>query len=331
MNAIKLTLAAILSFGLAAGVFYGSAPAETLRLAHHHAVGGTVDLTAKKLAELVEQKSGGALKIRIFPAAQLGQEAEAMALVNQGAVDLSITSLGHMDDYWPPVNVSDLPFIWRGWEHAFKAYGGAYGAALKKGVRDHSNLELLGFLHFGFRDMIFRGPPVTSVGGMKGMKMRSPESQVWIRMFQLLDARPTPVTWGEVYTAMQTGVAEGLESPPKAALDMKFNEVTKSLVRTNHMFGSMAVTVNKNRLDGLSSKLRQVLREAGEEATDWANKTISQPGEQQAYSILKQKGIAVVDPDNPAMWSNAMKPLWDEVAGRDPDGPKMVELLVNTR
>jgi TRAP-type C4-dicarboxylate transport system substrate-binding protein len=166
---------------------------------------------------------------------------------------------------------------------------------------------------------------------MKGMKMRSPESQVWIRMFQLLDARPTPVTWGEVYTAMQTGVAEGLESPPKAALDMKFNEVTKSLVRTNHMFGSMAVTVNKNRLDGLSSKLRQVLREAGEEATDWANKTISQPGEQQAYSILKQKGIAVVDPDNPAMWSNAMKPLWDEVAGRDPDGPKMVELLVNTR
>src|SRR5207244_11971224 len=111
--------------------------------------------------------------------------------------------------------------------------------------------QVLGYIHLGFRDMLFRGAAIRDAAAIKGVKMRSPEATMWFRMFELLGARPTPVTWGEVYTAMQTGVADGLESPGMAALDMKFNEVVKSLVRTHHMFASMGILVNSTRLAAL--------------------------------------------------------------------------------
>src|SRR5262245_55173110 len=104
----------------------GAAQAQTtLRLAHHHAVGGTVDLTANKFAELVNAKTKGAVQIKVFPAAQLGQEREAYGLCNTGVLDLSITSLGILDQVYPPINVTSLPFVFRDWDHVHKLYEGA--------------------------------------------------------------------------------------------------------------------------------------------------------------------------------------------------------------
>ena len=88
-------------------------------------------------------------------------------------------------------------------------------------------------------------------------------------MFELLGARPTPVTWGEVYTAMQTGVAAGLESPAVAALDMKFDEVTESLVKTQHMFGIMVININEQRFDSLSPEFQDAILQAGWAAGDY--------------------------------------------------------------
>jgi len=138
--------------------------------------------------------------------------------------------------------------VFRDWDHVNKLYDGEFGAALRDGVKKQTNTQSLGYIHLGFRDMLFRGAPIRDMADMKGVKMRSPEATMWFRMFELLGARPTPVTWGEVYTAMQTGVADGLESPPMVALDMKFNEVVKSLVKTNHMFASMGIFANSTKL-----------------------------------------------------------------------------------
>lgn len=319
--------------GLAAMAF-GMSPAtaqQTLRLAHHHAVGGTVDKTANKFAELAKQKSGGQLTIQIFPAAQLGQEREAFGLLNQGVLDMTITSLGLMDQFYPPMAVTSLPFIFRDWDHANKAFEGEFGKSLTAGMLDKTNAQLLGYIGLGFRDMIFRSDPVTDAAGMKGLKMRSPEAHVWVRMFELLGARPTPVTWGEVYTAMQTGVAEGLESPAMAALDMKFNEVTKSVVRTKHMFASMAICINKQRMGRLPANLQRVVAESGVEAVRWSNTTISEPGEDEAYKIMQTKGMRVVAAQRPEAWASAMQPLWDEVGSKDPASKKLIEVLVATK
>ncbi len=303
----------------------------TLRLAHHHAVGGTVDKAAQKFAELVQQKTGGTLVVRVFPAAQLGQEREAYGLLNTGVIDLSITSLGIVDQAYPPINVTSLPFVFRDWDHVYKLYDGEFGKVLAEGVKAQTNTTLLGYIHLGFRDMLFRGDPIADATAMKGVKMRSPEASMWVRMFELLGARPTPVTWGEVYTAMQTGVAEGLESPAMAALDMKFNEVVKSVVRTRHMFASMGIFANSGRLSKLTQDQQKALAEAGREATEWTNKSVSQPGEEEAYKRMASLGMRVVEPTNADAWSKPMQPLWQEFTAKIPGSDKLLKLIVETK
>ena len=308
-----------------------AAEAQSLRLAHHHAVGGTIDKTANKVADLVKEKTGGKLIITVFPAAQLAQEVEAFGLMNQGVIDMTITSLAFMDKLYPPMGVTSLPFIFRDWAHVYRAFDGEFGRSLTAGMLEKSNTQVAGYILLGFRDMLFRGDPVTEIHRMKGLKMRSPEAHVWIRMFELLGARPTPVTWGEVYTGMQTGVAEGLEAPAMVALDAKLNEVTRSVVRTRHMFATLAITINKSRLGRLSADQQRVVLAAGREAAMWSNTTISEPGEAEAYKMMTAKGLRVVEPANPVAWADAVKPLWEELASKDPATKKAINILVTTK
>jgi TRAP-type C4-dicarboxylate transport system substrate-binding protein len=150
-------------------------------------------------------------------------------------------------------------------------------------------------------------------------------------MFEALGARPTPVTWGEVYSAMQTGIAEGLESPPMTALDNKFNEVVKSLVRTQHMFASLGIFGSSTKLARLSKEQQDLLLAAGEEATRWSNTTISQPGESEAYKRMVALGMTVVDPINIEEWSKPMRPMWQEMTTKISGADRLLKMILETK
>lgn len=316
--------AAMATLGLAA------AEAETLRLAHHHTVGGQLDKTANFFAEEVARITDGKLEIQVFPAAQLGQQQEAYDQLDLGVIDMTLSPASLMDKKWAAIRHMDLPFLWGSFEHFEKAKNGAWGKALVQGMMDNSNTRVVGISGFGFRDMIFRGEPVTNVAGLEGMKMRAPEARLWIRMFELLGARPTPVTWGEVYTAMQTGVAAGLESPAVAALDMKFDEVTESLVKTQHMFGIMVVNINESRFDSLSPEFQDAILKAGWAAGDYFD-DITKKEIESAYAQMEERGVKVVEPDDRQEWVDAMTPLWDEVKADHPDVERMIDLVLEAR
>ncbi len=308
------------------GVSTGPSLAETLRLAHHHPVGGQLDQTAEKFAQLIKERTNGELEIKIFPAAQLGQQNEAFELLNQGVLDMTLSPIALMDKEWGAVRVFNLPFVWSGWDHFQAAVDGEFGKQVTEGLLENSNTRLLGMFGFGFRDMIFRGEPVRDVTGMAGLKMRSPEARIWISMFNLLGAKPTPVTWGEVYTAMQTGVAAGLEAPALAALDMKFEEVTKSLVRTQHMFSTAGLTINKNRFNKLSPEFQKAVLSAGAEASRWSGQ-FARAGAIDAYERMEKLGMTIVEPVNPQAWAAAMEPLWEEIATENKGAPELIKLI----
>ncbi|MDN2565512.1 TRAP transporter substrate-binding protein [Aquibium sp. A9E412] len=322
---------------LAVSVILGTALAvlpaaakETIRMGHHHAVGGMIDQTANKFAELVAEKTGGEVEVQIIPGAQLGQERELFDLLNNGGVDATITSLGHMDSYYGPITVTSYPFAFRSWEHARNALRGEFGERIRQGVMENSNAQIVGWLEVGFRDLIFRGEPITRLEDMQGVNMRSAESHTWIRMYELMGAKPTPITWGEIYLSLQTGVVEGLDSPAFAALDMKFNEVTESLVKTNQMFAAMGIVMNKNTMAGLSEAHQTAIAEAGDEAGIWVNTTILEPNAAAAYDKMEELGMAVVDPEDPAEWQAAMKPLWSELSEMHPGSDALLEILLAT-
>ena len=310
-----------------AGLAGGAAAAETLRLAHHHTVGGQLDRTAHLIAEEVAKTTNGELKIEVFPAAQLGQQQEAYDQLDLGVIDMTLTPSSLIDKKWPAIRHADLPFLWGSFEHFERAKAAEWGQAMVDGILANSNTRVIGWGGFGFRDMIFRGDPVTTVAGLEGMKMRAPESRLWIRMFELLDARPTPVTWGEVYTAMQTGVAAGLESPAVAALDMKFNEVTKSVVKTQHMFGILAICINERKFQSLKPEFQTAILDAGRKAGEFFDSDTKEQIKN-AYSVMEEKGMTVVEPADRAEWVTAMGPLWDEVKGDHPDIGGLIDLAL---
>ena len=119
--------------------------------------------------------------------------------------------------------------------------------------------------------MVFRGKPIATVAGMNGVRMRSPEARLWIRMFELLKARPTPMTLGGDDPAMMTGVAAGLEAPPLSVTDSKLQEVMKSAVLTKHMFLTYAMNIDKSELRSLPPELQEAVAQAGKETAAWSN------------------------------------------------------------
>lgn len=322
--------AVFLTASTSIALFASAAVAETLRFAHHHAVGGFIDDTANKFAELVAAKTGGEVTIQVIPGGQLGQERELFDLLNNGGIDATITSLGHMDTYYGPITVTSYPFAFRDWDHASNAFNGAFGDMIKEGVSANSKAEIVGWLEVGFRDLIFRGEPITTLAGMQGVNMRSAESQTWIRMYELMGARPTPVTWGEIYLSMQTGVLQGLDSPAFAALDMKFNEVTNSLVQTNQMFAAMGIVVHEDAMAKLTPEQQAAVAEAGAEAGQEISETVLRPGADSAYAKMEEIGMTVVAPENPEEWREAMRPLWDELSAQHPGSDELLEVLIAT-
>ena len=317
-------------FALATGAIASAEAAVRFRLSHHHAIGGHLDQTAKKFKELVEAKSKGEIAVQIFPAAQLAQEREGIDQLDQGILDMTITSLGLFDKYWKPIEVTSLPFLWKSWEVADRAVAGEVGKYIVDGVMAKSNIRILGIIGGGFRDMVFRGEPVTTLAGMSGMRMRSPEARLWIRMFELLNARPTPVTWGEIYTAMMTGVAAGLEAPPLSVTDAKLQEVMKSAVLTQHMFLTYAINIDKRKFDRLSPDLQKAVADAGKEAAQWSNDFAKQAS-QAGYETMRKAGMKIVEPQNREEWAIAMRPLWQEVTGSDADAQRLLDLINNVK
>lgn len=311
-----------------AAVLVGPVQAETLRLAHHHPVGGAVDQAAKKFAELVADLSGGDLTIQVFPAAQLGQEREAFDLVAQGGLDISMTTTSFLDKVYPAIAVTTMPFVVRDWDHARAAYGGTFGTQIRDAVSEASDVDILSYLGVGFRQYFFTAdvPPET-VAGMAGLKMRSPENYAYVRMFELLGARPTPITFGEVYTAMQTGVAQGFESPSGIVLDSKLNEVAGSMLLSNHMFTAMAVVINEARLDGLSDDHQAALREAARQAMSWTETEVVIPAEEAALATFKEAGMVIAEPQSPDEWPAAVQPMIDELAASTPEADLLLKEL----
>lgn len=300
--------------------------AVRFRLSHHHSVGGHLDQTAKKFKEAIEAKTKGEITIQIFPAGQLAQEREGFDQLDQGILDMTITSIGLMDKYWKPINVTSLPFVWKSWDAADKAIDGDAGKFLVDGMLRNSGGRVIGIIGGGFRDMVFRGDPVTTVEGMNGLRMRSPEAHLWIRMFELLKAKPTPVTWGEIYTAMMTGVAAGLEAPPLSVTDSKLQEVMKSVVLTQHMFLTYGINISKKKFDGLAAPLQAAVLEVGKEAAAWSNQ-FAKDANNKAYDLMRAAGMKIVEPKDRKEWETAMRPLWAEVTGNDAEAQKMLSLI----
>lgn len=311
---MRLTRKAFIGGSLAAIVgATGSARAQTksLRLSHHLAPGHLVDVASKRFAELVAEKSGGKLKIEVFPAGQLAGLRQGTEAIQVGTLDFVWSDFGTLANWQKHLGFISLPFMFRDTDHVIATLNGKVGEDLSADVRKTLNIEVLGYGIAGFRVMMSRTKEINKPADMAGMKVRVPEVPVYVSSFKKLGANPTPMAWGEVYTALQTGVIDGVENPPEGLAVGRMQEVTKFASKTDHIMTDVNLMMSTNVLSTLPADQQAIVKAAAQTAVAEYNKA-SIAASDDFWKKLAAAVKANPTPDREA-FKTVLLPVWDEL------------------
>jgi tripartite ATP-independent transporter DctP family solute receptor len=243
----------------------------------------------KKFAELLAAKSGGKLKVREFPSNQLGTEQQQTSALQGGIQEMQAPATTSIVGIVREFGVIDLPFTIASYAQADAMLDGPLGAALLARLPD-KGLVGLAYWDLGFRNVTNSRRPVARVEDFDGLKLRVIPNPVFIDTFKAFNANPVPMSFSELYTALETKTVDGQENPYAVILSNKFFEVQKYLSATNHVYGTNIILVSRKFWDQLSPTEQRVMREAAVEARDFQRKA-SRAAAGSAIADLKAKGM----------------------------------------
>lgn len=282
---------------------------KTLRLAHGLPAGSPYDKGAHRFAELVEMYTRGAVKVKIFPSAQLGKEQDTAKDVQLGTLDTTLVAINNSSMWYKPLDIFIMPFIFRNREHANAVIEGPVGKELFENYRKASGNRILSIFEWGDRAIFNNKRPVNHPDDMKGIKIRVPKNAVMVDTYNAFGATATAIDWGELYSALQQGLADGLEGPPQGMIDMKFNDFLKYYSYINVYYGTAVIIINDKLLQGLSPESQAGIIRAGQEAGTY-QRWISTVSHLNGLSKMKELGVKVNVVKDRQAFIDRVKPLW---------------------
>jgi tripartite ATP-independent transporter DctP family solute receptor len=230
-------------------------------LAKDHPMG----LGAQKFADLVAQKSAGKIKINLFPSAVLGSDPQNLSAVRGGTLDFTTMATGLLAGLNKEFMIFDFPFLFKDFREAYAISDGAVGDRLLGKLADQGVIGL-GIWDLGFRNITNSSRPIMKPEDLQGLKLRVIASPIYIETFKALGANPVPMTFGEVYGALEAKAIDGQDNPVGVIESAKFAEVQKFLSLTRHFYTGMPVLMSKKTWDSMSPAERTIIREAADEA-----------------------------------------------------------------
>lgn len=265
----SIAVAAALAVSL--GAMPVAAHAEkTIKLAHlnkNDPFDNGTGAMAVVFKSLVESGTNGAVKVEIFPDGQLGKDNEVIQQVKSGVVQSSISSVGGIASVYPLIGVLDVPFAYPNIATTYEVFDGPFGQKLAGDIAKKTGLEVLGFGDSGgFFAFTNSKRPIKSPDDMKGLKIRTMGLESHKAVVSSIGGQPVAINWAEVYTSLQTGVADGQMNPIPIVKFAKFDEVQKYLTLTNHLFTPYVWIFNKQFFDGLSAGEKEVVKAAARSA-----------------------------------------------------------------
>jgi tripartite ATP-independent transporter DctP family solute receptor len=210
----------------------------------------------------IEEGSGGRIKVELYPNGQLGGDREMTEAVQMGTLQMAIPASSAMAGFDKRIQVLDLPYLFTSRESAFKALDGELGKKLDEYLAQKGFVNL-GYQENGMRHITNNKGPVRTTADLKGVKIRTMENPMHIAFFKELGATPTPMSWGELYTALKQGTVDAQENPYALISDGKLNEVQKYVSETGHVFSVTLLVANKQFIEGLPDDLRELVIKAG--------------------------------------------------------------------
>jgi len=290
--------------------FAGGALAQApivIKFSHVVAVNTPKGKGADYFKKLAEERTGGKVKVEVYPNSSLFKDGEEMEALQLGSVQMlapSVSKFGPLGAR--EFEVFDIPYIFDSYDDLHKVTDGPVGKALFKKL-ESKGITGLAYWANGFKDMS-ANKPLRKPEDMKGLKMRIQSSKVLGDEMKALGALPQVMAFSEVYQAMQTGVVDGSENPPSNFYTQKMHEVQKYLTLTDHGVIEYAVIVNKKFWDGLPADIRTTLEGAMKEATKYAD-DIAKKENDDALAAVKASGkteIITLSPAEKAAWKKAL-------------------------
>ncbi|MGQ1784129.1 MULTISPECIES: TRAP transporter substrate-binding protein [unclassified Saccharicrinis] len=267
----------------------------TLKLAHGLDPTHPVHKAMVFMADKLEEESEGKMKMEIYPSGQLGGEQQCVELLQIGSLAITKVSAAVMESFTPNYQVLGLPYIFKSREHSFTVLDGAIGKEFLNSTEKY-NLKGLCFYDAGFRSYYTIDKPINSPEDLNGMKIRVMKSQTAMNMVKAMGGSPTPISWGELYTALQSGVVDGAENNPPSLYTSRHYEVCKKYTLNEHTAVPDVLiisTVVWNKLTEQEKKWLQAAADASvpEERRLWAE------AEQEALDEVQKAGVEIIRPD----------------------------------
>ncbi|MDA8235669.1 MAG: TRAP transporter substrate-binding protein [Clostridia bacterium] len=288
----------------------------TFKLGHVTQVSHPYHKAAEAFKAKVEKETNGRIKINIYPARQLGGDRDMLEQIQNGSLDMGFISSAVFSGFTPVLDGLQLPFLMQNYDVLGKAVKTDEAKALLDALKN-INVKGLAFYDAGFRHFVTVENPVSSPQDLKGLKLRVVESPLMLDIFNTLGTSPTPMPYGEIYSALQTGVIDGLEMDLSAIWAEKHYEVAKNVSLSSHFSFPTVNIINMDKWNNLSKEDQEIMQKAAWEVID-ENQAYIKQVDQECLNNIKKQNINVTEIKDLTPFIEATKPVYDKHTAKDP-------------
>lgn len=305
---IAVILACMLVLSLI-GVSVMAAPKPViLKLADNQPADNPVNKGNYFFAERVKELTNGQVIVEVYPGAVLGEEVDVTQQVRAGIIAMARINTVPLAEFVPEIGVVTLPYVFASFEHKWKVLDSEIGQSLLKSF-EKAGLVGLNFYEAGFRHFYTTKKPIRSVADLKGMKIRVQQSRISMKMVELLGAVPTPMNYGDVYSALQTGVIDGAENDFVSYNLSSHYEVAKNITLDGHLSPPAVIIMNKAIFDKLPKEHQQAILQAAKEASKFQRNAMEE-FQNESRKKVEAAGCKVYTV-NVTEFQKAVQPIYD--------------------
>ncbi len=282
-----------------------------------------------KFAELLEEKSGGEITLKMFHSGTLGTQPDAIEQVRIGGLEIGNFNLGPIGPVAPEANVVSLPFIFKDTAHMYRALDGEAGDMISDGMAKQG-LVALAWYDAGARSFYNSQKPITKPEDVAGMKVRVMSNDLYSGMISALGGNPSPMAFAEVYQSLKTGVVDGAENNWPSYESTGHFEVAGYYSLSQHLIIPECVCINASVWDGLSDEQKTLVKDAARESADMQRELWAERSKASQEKVM-QAGVEFNDIADKAAFQSAMQPVYDTYLSANPDLKPLVELIQSSQ
>lgn len=295
-----------------------------IRLPHIVSTDNPAHIAAESFKEEVEKESNGRIEVQIFPNGELyASDRELIEALQLNNIEMSLVGTPSLGNFDKRFYVLDLPFIFKDREVPRAALAGELGEELSKGLED-INLKALGYGYDGFRHVLNSKHPIETLEDMKGLKIRVQESEIQEALFNALDANASPLAYGELYSALQQNIYDGMDGPFAMIDSGKFDEVQPYMSLTGHQYSGLIFLMSAEKFNELPEDLQDVVMTASSNTEAEYYELVDQAEDTIRQELEKSIEINEISEEERIKFIEAVQPVYDEFA--DIVGEDLIEL-----